>query len=131
MQIEVPASLPIVDTVDIVVLRGIKGHRVDEFMLHAASAPFVTVHESGAQVIASLWRKLPPGKQMRCHIPPFGFRFLANGQLVCQASVCWQCNNIHGKLGDHKLFYEFNASHPTSEQLLAEARRSVDESTVG
>ena len=92
-------------------------------MPNAADAPFVRVVGPGAQLIASLWRDLPPGEQARCHVPRFGFRFFDGDRLVSEASVCWQCNNIRGSSGGRKMAYEFDSSVPASRRLLEETRR--------
>jgi hypothetical protein len=54
----------------------------------------------------------------RCHIPPFGLRFFTNNQLVCQASVCWECNNIYGHANSNRFSYAFDANASISQELL-------------
>ena len=122
MDEDVPASLPEVDSVEIVVLRGVDADRVSEYMSNARAAPFVAVGGREARGIAALWRQLPAGEMMRCHVPRFGFRFFAAGRLVAEASVCW-CNNLFGSSGERRLFLAFDGSHAASQRLLAEARR--------
>src|SRR5688500_3947979 len=125
MQSVAPSSLPPVDAVEVVDLRGIDADRVDRYMEAAASAPMVRVVGIEAERIATLWRALPAGEQSRCHIPPFGLRLYANGALLAQASICWQCNNIFGNAGTEELFFAFDALQPKSRELLAECERII------
>ncbi len=127
MDAEIPSSLPTIDAVEIVDLRGVRvNHRVvDEYMANARAAPTWRLDGSDAQRIATLWRSLPAGEQARCHIPPFGFRFFAAGHVVAEASVCWQCNNLSGTAGDRRLFFEFDSSAPPARELLAAAERAT------
>jgi len=60
---------------------------------------------------------------MRCHIPPFLYRFYHEGVSVQEASVCWRCNNIFGITGGQKWVFEFDSSHTASQRLLTETRR--------
>lgn len=123
MDAEKPSSLPEIDAVEIVDLRGIDANRVDEHMANAHAAPAWRVVRLEAQSIAALWRSLPAGEQMRCHVPPFGFRFIFAGKLVAEASVCWRCNNLFGTVHGRKLFFEFDSSEPPARLLLSEAVR--------
>ncbi len=125
-----PSSLPAIDTVEIIDLRAMDSNRVNETMTLSSQAPRWSFAGTDAQLIASLWRDLPPGEQSRCHTPPFGFRFLASGILVAEASVCWACNNVFGIMGSQELLYEFDSSHATSQQLLAETQRLTGVSLV-
>jgi hypothetical protein len=120
-----PSSLPAVDAVDVVDLSGVDANRVDEYMKAAADAPKIRLSGAEADRIASLWRALPPGEQSRCHIPPFGLRFYSGGRLIAQASICWRCDNVFGDAGEEKLFFAFDASQPTSRELLSECERVV------
>jgi hypothetical protein len=120
-----PSSLPPIDAVDVVDLAGVRAKGVDGYMAAAAGARSVRLSGAGAERIAALWRGLPPGKHARCHIPPFGLRFYRGGQLICQASICWQCNNLVGDAGGEASFYEFDASHPTSRELLHACERAA------
>jgi hypothetical protein len=117
-----PFSLPAISAVAIVDLRGFYPPRADLYM-STGDPPSVTVEGDAAQRIAGMWRRLPPGEQARCHTPPFGLRFLADSTIVCQASICWDCNNIYGDVGGVQFSYEFNADDEVSQTLLAELNR--------
>lgn len=129
MEAYTPAMLPPITTVEVVDLSGIDADRVDQYMQNAVSAPSVTLQGDAAQRVASLWRALPPGEQSRCHSPPYGFRFRSGERLVCEASVCWKCDNIFGTSEGRPIHFEFDATQPVSQDLLTEARRAIDEST--
>lgn len=118
-----PASLPPITSVEIVALDEIDANRVDQYMRNAGDAPSITVDGPDAQRIADLWRSLPPGDQARCHIPPYGLRFRVNERVVCEASICWECDNIFGEANGRQFSYEFDAGHATSMMLLVELRR--------
>jgi hypothetical protein len=120
-----PSSLPRIDAVDVVDLYGISAAGVDRYMTEAVDAPSVRLTGVAAERVAALWRRLPPGKQARCHTPPFGLRFYSAGRLVSQASICWECNNIFGEAGEDQVFFEFDASQPVSRDLLAECQRAI------
>ena len=62
---------------------------------------------------------------MRCHMPPFGLRFYSAGDVIAQASICWECNNIYGEVKGRKLYYGFDASQAASRELLALAERVI------
>ena len=118
-----PASLPPITSVEIVALKSIIAIRVSQYMQSACNAPSVSIGGDDAQRIADLWRSLPPGEQARCHIPPYGLRFRDKERVVCEASICWECDNIYGEANGRQFSYEFDASHATSTMLLAELRR--------
>jgi hypothetical protein len=120
-----PASLPPVTSVDVVVIdSGAAVSRVDDF-IRVAAIRSVSLAGEAAQAIASLWRQLPPAQQARCHIPPYGLRFRVGSGLVCEASICWQCNNIYGQASGEALLYQFDAESPVSMRLLTAIRRAV------
>jgi hypothetical protein len=123
-----PSSLPAVDAVEVVNLRGVDPNRVDEFMAAAKDAKYVRLVGDKAQRIAAAWRNLPEGEQARCHIPPFGLRFYAGRELILEASICWQCNNIAGKAGAEGVFFEFDGEHAQSRELLAMLKQAMGES---
>lgn len=120
-----PASLPPITSIEVVVLEGVNSNRVDEYMSNAVEAHSITLQGADAQRIAELWRSLPPGEQARCHLPPFGLRFRSEERVVCEASICWECDNIFGNAEGLRIHYQFDASHPTSLKLLDELRRAV------
>src|SRR5262249_11198172 len=83
----------------------------------------VRVKGQEAQIIAELWRKLPAGEPARCHMPPYGLRFWQGEKMVCQASVCWACNNLYGNAGDEAVYYAFDAKRGVSKKLLDACKR--------
>ena len=113
-----PTQLLEIDAVDVVNLKDIDSDRVSEYMPNATNAPHVQLTGEPAQQIANLWRHLPPGAFARCHIPPFGLRFYRNGELLLQASICWQCDNIFGGAQGDGFSCSFDAQHGTSQKLL-------------
>lgn len=119
-----PSSLPPVEAVEVVDLRGIGALAVREYMT-TAGVVGVTVRGAAAARIADLWRRLPPGMPARCHVPPFGLRFVAGGAVVCQGSVCWKCNNVYGDAGGDPIRYSFDAEAEVSRTLLAELRQAT------
>lgn len=94
-------------------------------MPHAWEARYVTLRGPEAERVAALWRALPVGEQARCHVPSYGLRFFAAGRLVCQASICWQCNNIWADADGRRFRYEFDATHPRSRELLAACEQAI------
>src|SRR5947209_5250192 len=92
----------------------------------STNAPGVTVEGATALRIAQLWRDLPPGEEARCHIPPFGLRFVADGRVVCEGSICWECNNIYGDVGRVPFGYESDAGAVGSQALLEELLRIAE-----
>ena len=120
-----PSQLPNIDAVEVVELKGILPNRVSEYMREAINAPTIRIDGEAAQHIAHLWRQLPPGEQMRCHMPHFGLRFYAGGNLLLQASLCWDCNNIFINQGELDLYFNFNGQHPLSRELLALLKKTV------
>jgi hypothetical protein len=121
------SSLPEIDAVDVVLLsdsllyakapEGIDS--MHEWILGAADRPCVRVEGVQALQIATLWRRLSSGEEDRCHIPPFGLRFHAGGNLILQVSVCWGCNNIYGYRGDRKIHLRFEATSSDARELLS------------
>jgi len=120
-----PSSLPPVTAVEVVALRGVRPDSVNGYMA-VVGVPGVTVRGAAAERIADLWRRLPPGEPARCHVPPFGLRFLAGDEVICQGSVCWKCNNLYGDAGGDPIHYSFYAGGEVSRALLAELQRVTD-----
>lgn len=125
-----PTQLPDVDTVEVLILAGSTDRSLAQFL------PFTQVFAvrdwerfrvsysiklSGdvAHEIAELWRHLPPAGQYKCHQPPFGLRFYAEGILLLEASICWLCNNILIKMNSNDAVYAFNGRHEVSQKLFA------------
>jgi hypothetical protein len=53
-------------------------------------------------------------------------RFLANGAIVVQASICWQCNNIYGYgLDGARELHAFDASAAPAQELLSALERAT------
>jgi len=46
---------------------------------------------------------------------------------VCQASICWECNNIFGDEEGKHVHYEFDAEHANAQALLRELNRAMGE----
>jgi hypothetical protein len=96
-------------------------------MAAAKDARRVRIVGAEVQRIAEMSRALPEGEQSRCHTPPFGLRFFAGDKLVCEASICWKCNNIFGHAGTEKLAFLFDGSAVQSRELLKECEQALDE----
>lgn len=118
--------VPIDAEVEIVVLHGIDVKRGHEYMQIAVSAPAVQVKRDVADRIIELWHNLPSGYQSRCHVPKYGLRFLLQGESQCEASICWECDNIFGRTRDAtggaswtKFHVEFSAGSEVSQALLS------------
>jgi hypothetical protein len=121
-----PSSLPAVTAVEVIALVGEwRRDRVEAMFGVVPAGLAVRVEGPAAERIADLWRRLPPGRQARCHLPPYGLRFLVGREVVCQASVCWRCNNVYGEAAGRPLHYEFDADDAASQELLAELQRVV------
>lgn len=125
-----PSSLPGIDAVEVVSLRGLYPDRVNEYMAAAKEARRVRLVGSEAERIAQIWRALPEAEQKRCHGPPFGLRFFAGNELVCEASICWRCNNIFGQASADEIFFEFDGSLALSRELLKACESSLGESAA-
>ncbi|HYP98417.1 MAG TPA: hypothetical protein VER96_07070 [Polyangiaceae bacterium] len=121
------ARIEVADAVEVVDLSGLSPQRVSGYMVAAAieGAPRARVVGEAAAEIVSRWNDLPADGQARCHIPPFGFRFFLRGALLVEASVCWQCNNIHGESSGAPFWYEFDGAAAVSRRLLALARSAI------
>jgi hypothetical protein len=113
-----PAALPTITSIQIVDLSKLNPNHVDEYMQGVVDAPFKQLDGDEAQRIAELWRNLSAGEQSRCHIPPFGLRFIQGGVVICQASVCWRCDSIYGASEGKRFGFAFDASAAESQELL-------------
>lgn len=111
-------------------LRGLNPNRVNEYMVAAKEARRVRLIGLEAERIAQLWRALPEAEQKRCHVPPFGLRFFAGNELVCEASVCWRCNNIFGNAGADDRFFQFDGSLASSRELLKACETALGEAVA-
>jgi hypothetical protein len=125
-----PGSLPEITSAAVVLLRHVEPGRVG-YMKAAGDAPAFAVEGDEAQRLADLWRRLPPGEMSRCHVPAYGLRFFAGGRLVCEASVCWRCDNMAGESEGEPFGHAFDASAGVSRELLAEVQRISGEQADG
>ena len=74
------------------------------FVETADAVAGVVLSNEDAQRAAALFRRLLRALQSRCHMPPYIVRFIANGQRLCEFSMCWECNNAHGRWGGRQTF---------------------------
>ncbi len=126
-----PTSLPRIAGVDVVVLDASAPVSSANDYIRAGAIRSIDLTGETAQLIASLWRQLPPDQQARCHIPPYGLRFYSDGGVILEASIYWQCNNIYGKIGGMDFSYQFDAKAPASKRLLEVLQRAAgDEEAV-
>jgi hypothetical protein len=109
-----PAQLPVVSAVEILILRDIDQYVSLDDARILKRVPRKLLEGQLAQAVADLFRQLPPGEPARCHMPPFGLQFYSEdgNQQIC--SICWQCNNIYGDFQ-----YNFDSSALVSQQLFA------------
>jgi hypothetical protein len=126
-----PSSLPAVDVIEIVDLRGVDPNRISEFMKSADSAPRVRCDASTAATIADAWRSLPAGDSARCHTPPIGLRFFCNSRLCLEASVCWQCHNFYATIGEKQTLVGFERDSEGANRLLKLVQQAIGAETVG
>lgn len=120
-----PASLPEVTGAVVFALGGEWPGRTKDGMAWAEEFPRAEVDADTARELASLWRRLPDGQRSRCHIPPFAVRFLVDDEVVCEASICWKCDNVfiytpptHG--------FEFDGAHTVSQDLLTKLKAIIE-----
>lgn len=113
-----PKSLPEVTAIEVLDLRQIESNRVDGYMNNAADAPRVRCNDKRAKHVAILWRELVSGEVIRCHIPSVGIRFFDGDSVVCEASVCWQCENIFGVQQGTRFSYCFAPNSTVGRELL-------------
>lgn len=106
--------LPKIDEVEVLELKG-KMARISNNLV--ISNRIVKVEGELAEQIASLWRKLKSGESARCHIPPFGLRFYFKENVVLQASICWECNNMYLYQGDSCLLYGIDLKQSSAKAL--------------
>lgn len=107
-----PSSLPAVSAIEVVDLRRVNPSRGPSYMECAAGAPSIRCDDERVAQVANWWRSLPPGEVIRCHTPPIGVRFYAGSTLVCEASVCWGCENLVGRFEGRAISCTFD---PRSE----------------
>lgn len=74
--------------------------------------------------IWTLWKRLPAGMSMDCHIPVYGLLFKKDQHIFLEASVCWECNNIRILADGKPDFYWFDSKAKDSQQLLLLIKRA-------
>jgi hypothetical protein len=121
-----PSSLPVVSSIEIVALQDVEAKLVSKYMDAAAAAPCIRIVGRDTERLAKLWRRLPPGHQMRCHTPRIGLCFRSGERIVCQGSICWKCHNIYGDVAGAHFCYEFDADSKPSKTLLSEIRKLIN-----
>src|SRR3954454_19323746 len=112
------ASLGEIDSVDVVALAPLAMDRRPLAARLFGGLPEVQLTGSQAENIANLWRALPRGETMRCHVPPYRLRFRLAGTVVVEASPCWEGNNALGSEGGRPIHFAFDAEAPVSRKLL-------------
>jgi hypothetical protein len=125
----IPNMLPEIDEVWVVDLCGLDFGPGD-FETRGAAAPAVNVAGVEVQRIAELFRTLPPGEEARCHMPPFGLRFVSAGKIVCEASICWECTNVYGRVEGRDISYGFDGSSAGARELLRILERVIGHPAV-
>ena len=118
-----PSELPEVDAVEVVDLRGVGPTEAVVTLGRAQRA--VRLEGAAAAEIAALWRSLPSGEMMRCHIPGFGLRFWRGGEEVVAASLCWKCNNARGRVGDAAIGFVFDGNSEPARVLLRRCKAAA------
>jgi len=126
-----PTSLPKIDAVEIVDIRGLDANRVSQYMLIAGNAPYVRREGESAQPFADAWRNLLAGESVRCHVPPIGLRFFVDGTIHTEASVCWRCNNLFGMQNGIEISYAFDAESAPAQKLLSLSQEAIGIDVVG
>lgn len=126
-----PESLPEIDAVEIVDIRGIDASRVSHYMQIAGNEPSVRREGESAQPFADAWRDLVPGESARCHVPPIAIRFIIGGKTHTEASVCWRCNNLFGIQNERAFSYAFDAVSGPAKRLFSLALDAIGSGVVG
>jgi|JI9StandDraft_2_1071091.scaffolds.fasta_scaffold57048_3 hypothetical protein len=126
-----PSSLPSVTAVDIVDLRQVDANRVTEYMAGAINAPAVRRQDQQAQEIAEMWRALPPGDTIRCHTPAVGIRFFDGNVIKCEASICWECENLFGHAEGEPIAYCFDPRSTAGRELFLALQEIIGADVLG
>ncbi len=114
-----PSTLREIDTVEIIGLLEVDAPNVSAYMTAAVGLSGTRVDGEVAQEIAALFRTLPRGPMMRCHVPPYGVRFYARGAVALELSLCWKCNNAFGRAGAAPIDFVFDGEAAASRALFA------------
>ncbi len=111
-------GLPNIDALDVLDLGGEFPKMLDNLVM---SSCVIKVEGELAQQVANLWRQLKPSQSARCHMPPFGLRFYCKGELILQASICWECNNIYLWQKDNPFLflYGVDLEQPSAKKLFS------------
>ena len=126
MVIMVDSVIPKLANIDVVEVLDLRGKFPSISNGLITSSRIVKVEGDLAQQIANLWRQLSPGQSARCHIPPFGLRFYSQNQVVLQASMCWECDNMYIYKQGTRSLYGLNLDQPPAHQLLALLNQVMD-----
>lgn len=126
-----PKSLPDITAVEIADLRGIDADRVMEYMDNADNAASVRCGDQRAKYIAKVWRALPRGSSTRCHTPPIGIRFFNGESLICEASICWRCENIFGYDSGKPISYCFSSQSTAGQELFLAVQELIGTDVLG
>ena len=126
-----PKSLPQIDAIEIVDIRRIDANRVSQYMQIARNEPHVRCNGESAQQFADAWRALTPGESARCHAPPIGLRFIADGLIYLEASVCWRCNNLFGLSQGTAISYAFDSESAAAKTLFALSQEVIGSEILG
>lgn len=121
----VPAELPEIDAVDVVDLRGVGPAEAVARLRSVAGEASPRLRGTAATEVAALWRGLPPGEMMRCHIPGFGLRFWRGEEMVVLASLCWKCNNARGLVGEQPIAFVFDGASEPARELLRRCKAAA------
>ena len=118
-----PTSInPSFDAIEVVDLSDFDAPRPSSTMEEAAGRSGVPLSKAEVARAAALLESLPHAETMRCHIPPYGLRFLRGGHPVGAVSICWECNNIFGTFPNGEADRSFDGSSAPARELLALCR---------
>ena len=112
-----PSSLPEIDEIELLSLSGITfiGDRTAYADYTNDTRQIVTGNE--AREIAQLWRSIPEGDMMRCHVPPFLVKFKVKGIVLLAVTICWGCNNFFGTADNVAVGGTFDRRSPFAKAL--------------
>ncbi|HVJ18787.1 MAG TPA: hypothetical protein VM686_25370 [Polyangiaceae bacterium] len=118
-----PSALGDVDRVDALRIDPtVRVQSIGDFVRSGLIGLPVQITGSDAQKIAELWRALRPAEQARCHIPPYGLRFWNGSAMIVECSLCWECNNAFGFVGEEPCGFTFDANALPAAALLMQLR---------
>jgi hypothetical protein len=114
-----PNTLPNVNAVEVLDLRGKFPNRLSEYADDSQQLAGVQCDAKTVELIAASWRSLVSGQPARCHMPPFGIRFIVGSKIHLQVSICWRCHNMYGLLDGSKMTFAFDSEAPAAKTLLS------------